>query len=84
MKHTYKPTGTCSTKIDFEIDDGLVHNVRFTDGCAGNLRGMSVLAEGRPAAELVRQLKGTPCGTRGTSCPDQFARALEQALASNQ
>jgi uncharacterized protein (TIGR03905 family) len=81
MKHTYKPRGTCSTKIDFEIDDGIVRNIRFADGCAGNLRGMSVLAEGKSAAELASLLKGTPCGSRGTSCPDQFARALEQAIA---
>jgi uncharacterized protein (TIGR03905 family) len=80
MKHTYKPKGTCSTKIDFEINDGNVYNVKFTDGCNGNLKAIAKLVEGKPAAELVTLLKGNICGSRPTSCADQFARALEQAL----
>ena len=86
MKHTYKPRGTCSTKIDFEIgDDGTIRNLRFTDGCNGNLNGISTLVEGLDAREIAAKLKGTRCGRKKTSCPDQLALAIEQALepASN-
>jgi uncharacterized protein (TIGR03905 family) len=80
MKHTYKPKGTCSSKIDFEIDDGIVHNVRFTDGCNGNLKAIALLVEGKPALEVAHLLKGNTCGFKKTSCADQFALALEEAL----
>jgi uncharacterized protein (TIGR03905 family) len=80
MKHTYKPKGTCSTKIDFEIVDGNVHNVVFTNGCNGNLKAIAMLVEGKPALEVAHLLKGNTCGRKKTSCADQFALALEQAL----
>ena len=32
--------------------------------------------------DVIARLKGTDCGGRGTSCPDQLARALEQAKAA--
>jgi uncharacterized protein (TIGR03905 family) len=80
---SFTPKGVCSTRIDFEIDDeGLVHNVSFTRGCAGNAAGLARLAEGRPSAELVELLSGVPCGAKSTSCPDQLAEALSQELAS--
>ena len=79
---TYIPRGVCSSRIDFDVDEnGLVFNVKFTNGCAGNTAGLAKLAEGRPAVELIALLKGVPCGLRGTSCPDQLARALEAELA---
>ena len=81
MKYSYKTSGTCSSKIDFEIEDGIVKNIKFTRGCNGNTQGIARLAEGMPAAEVIKRLKGTDCGGRGTSCPDQLARALEAALA---
>ena len=77
----YKPKGTCSTKITFDINDGKIHQIAFKDGCDGNLRGISKLAEGMDARQLVSLLKGTKCGRRGTSCPDQLAIAVERALA---
>ena len=78
---SYKPTGVCSTRIDFDIDDAeLAHNIRFTDGCPGNSAGLALLAENRPATELIGLLKGLPCGRKATSCPDQLARALSQEL----
>jgi len=82
MVFSYTPQGVCSSKIEFDLgDDGLVRNVRFTRGCAGNTAGVAKLAEGRSATELIELLKGIPCGLRGTSCPDQLAQALEAALA---
>jgi uncharacterized protein (TIGR03905 family) len=77
----YKPRGTCSTKITFDITEGKIHRIAFKDGCEGNLRGIAKLAEGMDARQLASLLKGTPCGRRGTSCPDQLAIAIEQALA---
>lgn len=81
--HTYTPAGVCSRQIDFDVDaDGTVHNVVFTGGCHGNTQGVSRLAEGMTARCLISRLRGVDCKGRGTSCPDQFARALEQATAS--
>lgn len=79
--HTYTTSGTCSRKIDFDIDsEGRIHNVTFMGGCAGNLQGIGRLAEGQPAAELADKLRGTLCGAKPTSCPDQLAHAIDQAL----
>ena len=80
MKHTYKTTGTCSTQIDFELNDGKLHDVKFTNGCNGNLKSIGRLVEGLPAEQVIQTLKGVECGTKGTSCGDQLARACAQAL----
>ncbi|MBO4726344.1 MAG: TIGR03905 family TSCPD domain-containing protein [Clostridia bacterium] len=79
----YRPKGVCSMEIQFELDDlDMVHNVQFIGGCPGNTVGVATLAEGKNAHELVAKLKGIDCRGRGTSCPDQLAKALAQALAS--
>ncbi len=79
----YKTQGVCSTKISYEIKDGIIHKVIFTDGCNGNLQGLSNLLIGMTPEEAIKRLKGISCGKKGTSCPDQFARALEQAIKSH-
>lgn len=82
MTYTYKTQGTCSSRIDFEMDeDHIIRNVRFTGGCNGNLKGIGRLVEGRKAEEVIETLEGTLCGMKNTSCPDQLARALKQAIA---
>jgi uncharacterized protein (TIGR03905 family) len=78
--HEYTTKGTCSKKIVFDVRDGRVYNVSFERGCEGNLKAISTLAEGMEAKELIAKLKGIDCGGKGTSCGDQFARALEEAL----
>ena len=78
-KFTYTPKGVCSSKIDFEIEDGILHNVRFTHGCNGNTQGIGRLVEGMRIDDVITRLKGVDCGGRGTSCPDQLAKALENA-----
>ena len=78
-RYTFTPSGVCSVKIDFEIDGNKVHNIVFTRGCNGNTQGVAKLAEGMDVDEVIRRLKGTNCGGRGTSCPDQLAKALELA-----
>jgi uncharacterized protein (TIGR03905 family) len=80
MKYSYKTTGTCSTRIDFELADGKIHKLSFEDGCNGNLKALGILAEGMDAVELARKLKGLKCGKRNTSCADQLAGAIEQHL----
>ena len=76
----YKTHGTCSSQIAFNLEDGRIHNVRFTGGCHGNLQGISALVEGMDAREAISRLQGIRCGFKPTSCPDQLARALKQAL----
>lgn len=78
----YKTRGVCSRQINFELDNGIVKNVRFTSGCNGNTQGVARLAEGMPAKEIIARLKGVDCNGRGTSCPDQLACAIEQAMQS--
>ncbi|MBO5508914.1 MAG: TIGR03905 family TSCPD domain-containing protein [Lachnospiraceae bacterium] len=77
---TYKTRGTCSQQIDFDIVDGRLTNVRFTGGCNGNLQGISRLVEGMNPEDAISRLKGIKCGFKNTSCPDQLACALEQAI----
>lgn len=76
----YKTHGTCSKQIEFDLTDGKVHNVNFTGGCDGNLKGICSLVEGMDVAEAIGKLEGIPCGFKKTSCPDQLAQALKQAL----
>ncbi len=78
-KFSFTPQGVCSAQIDFEIENGIVKNVRFTRGCNGNTQGISALVEGMNVDDVISRLKGTDCSGRGTSCPDQLARALELA-----
>ncbi len=80
MTYTYKTKGTCSQKIMFDLNDGIVSNVRFTGGCNGNLQGIAKLSEGKSAADLISALEGIQCGFKATSCPDQLAKALKEAV----
>ncbi len=77
--YSYTPKGVCSRQINFEIEDGIVKKVQFVGGCSGNTQGVAKLAAGRPVEEIISLLKDTDCNGRGTSCPDQLARALEAA-----
>jgi len=79
MTTVYKTRGTCSREIRLTIEDGIVKEVRFIGGCDGNLQGVSKLVTGRPTSEVAALLRGIDCGGRGTSCPDQLARAIEAA-----
>lgn len=83
-RYDYTPTGVCARKISFGIEDGKLSGVSFVGGCNGNLKAISKLLEGQSAAEAVRILKGNDCNGRGTSCADQLAQAVEQALAQKQ
>ena len=73
-------SGVCARKINFDIVDGKVRNVSFLGGCNGNLKAISKLIEGMDANKVVEILKGNTCGARNTSCADQLAKAIEEAL----
>lgn len=75
--NTFKTTGVCSRTIDFEVKDNIVTYVSFNGGCRGNTSGLAKLAVGRSVDELISLLSGTQC-RGGTSCPDQFAKALKE------
>ena len=75
---TYFPVGVCSRQIDLTVsDEGVIENVLFTGGCHGNTQGVAALAKGRKVEEVISLLRGIDCRGKGTSCPDQLARALE-------
>jgi uncharacterized protein (TIGR03905 family) len=76
MTYSYKTSGTCSVKIDFEVNDDIVTGVRFYGGCNGNLKGISALVEGMEISQVIEKLQGIKCGFKSTSCPDQLAKAL--------
>ena len=77
MDYTYRTQGTCSTKIEFSVDEnGIVSNVRYTNGCNGNLQAVGRLVEGLHIDEVIKRLGGIRCGFKSTSCGDQLARAL--------
>jgi uncharacterized protein (TIGR03905 family) len=74
----YKTTGTCSSAIDFEVEDGIVKEVKFIGGCSGNTQGISKLVAGMPVDEVISRLEGIKCGFKSTSCPDQLSKALKE------
>lgn len=78
--YEYITRGVCSHKIEFDIEGNVVKNVRFFSGCNGNTQGVSRLIEGMDANEAVRRLKGIDCNGRGTSCPDQLAKAISEVI----
>ena len=80
MTYSYRPQGTCSKLMTFEIEDGVIRKLEVIGGCSGNLQGLARLVEGMRAGDAIKKLRGIRCGFKSTSCPDQFAIALEQAL----
>ena len=81
MQYEYKTNGVCAGKIVFEIDNDIVHDVRFIGGCSGNTQGVAKLADGMKVDEVITRLEGIRCGMKATSCPDQLAKALKEVNA---
>ena len=82
MTYTYTPRGVCSRRMTVELsDDGVIENVRIDGGCSGNLQGISRLVVGMKAEEAIERMEGISCGGKPTSCPDQLAHALRNAMA---
>lgn len=74
MRYTTK--GTCSRAINFEVENNIITSCSFEGGCMGNTQGVARLVIGRTVDDVIKTIEGINCGGRGTSCPDQLAKAL--------
>lgn len=81
MKYSYRTSGTCSSQIDLEVEDGILKEVHFIGGCNGNLKGISALVKGMKVEEVISRPEGIRCGYKPTSCPDQLCQALKTLKA---
>ena len=79
MHYQYKTQGVCASQLQFDLEDGRIHNVSFTGGCNGNLKAISSLLEGADVDFAIERLSGIHCGFKDTSCGDQLAKALKKA-----
>lgn len=80
MNIDFTPRGVCSRRIKIEVNNGVIDNVQFTGGCNGNTQGVAALVKGMTVEDAISRMEGIDCNGRGTSCPDQLAQALKQAL----
>ena len=80
MHKIFIPRGVCSRKYEIDIEDGVVKDIVITGGCHGNLQGIAALLRGQRAEDIVKRLSGIRCGMKSTSCPDQIAKALAEAV----
>jgi len=80
MTIEYQPKGVCSRHMTIQVEDGIIKSFQVMGGCHGNLQAISRLVEGLPVEEVIAKLDGIRCGMKPTSCPDQLAQALKQAL----
>lgn len=84
MEYRYKPSGVCSTEMIFDIDgNNIIKDLKVINGCNGNLKGISALVKGMKIDDVIEKLSGIKCGFKGTSCPDQIAKALEEYKRNN-
>jgi len=83
MRYSYKTQGTCSKEINFDINGNIITDVSFTGGCNGNLKAIPRLVDGMTVEAIKEKCKGILCVERGvskgTSCADQLAIAVEKA-----
>lgn len=78
---SYPNKGTCSKETHIVLnDDHTIESIEVIGGCNGNLKGIAALVEGMDAKEAISRLEGIRCGFKSTSCPDQLAQALKEAL----
>lgn len=80
---TYITRGTCSRKINFEVENGIITACEFVGGCMGNTQGIAKLVVGMKVEDVIAKTKGIQCRA-GTSCPDQLSRALTEYLNKKQ
>ncbi len=83
MKKIFETQGTCSKAIALDVDEttGVINDIQFIGGCAGNTSGIAALVRGQKADDVIGRLEGIRCGLKNTSCPDQLARALREVMA---
>ena len=78
----YKTKGTCAREVIVDVDDGVITECKFVGGCSGNTQGVAALVVGMKVEDAVSKIKGIKCGMKSTSCPDQLALALEEAMVN--
>ena len=78
MEKVYITSGSCSRRIRFTVEGGIIREVTFEGGCDGNTKGVGKLVVGMKVEDVIERLRGIDCGGKGTSCPDQLAKALER------
>ena len=76
----FRPSGVCSQLIKVDVDGDIVKKVEFVGGCAGNTQGIASLVTGMNVHDAISRMEGITCGFKPTSCPDQLAKALKQAI----
>ena len=81
MLYTYDTKGTCSRQIIIDVENGIVNDVKFIGGCSGNTQGIASLVKGMKVEDVIKKCKGIDCAGRGTSCPDQLAKAMEEIMS---
>lgn len=80
MHYEFTPRGVCSRRMSLDIEDGVISKLEVTGGCNGNSKGIAALVEGMKITDVIERLDGISCGGKGTSCPDQLAKALKKYL----
>ena len=80
MDYVFYPQGVCPMEMHFHLEGNVVSDLKFLGGCNGNLKAISILLEGKTVEEIEQKLRGNTCGRRPTSCVDQLAIGLRQAL----
>ena len=81
MEYTRKNKGVCSASTKVVIEDGIVKDVEIVGGCNGNIKGLIALVKDMKAEEAVARMQGITCGFKATSCPDQLALAIKEAIS---
>lgn len=80
MMIKYNPRGVCAREFRIEVEEGVVRSIEIMGGCHGNLQGIARLVKGMKVEDVIARIEGIRCGMKSTSCPDQIAQALKQAL----
>lgn len=80
MRYDYKTKGVCTKNVSFDYDGDVVTNVEFEAGCNGNLKAISSLVDGLTPEQIIKKCEGITCAMRDTSCSDQLAQALKEAI----
>ena len=78
---SFMTVGTCSKQIIFKVNENVLTDCRFVNGCSGNLQAISKMSIGRNIDEIIEKFKDIKC-RNNTSCPAQLASALRQYKAS--
>lgn len=79
MKVSLNHGGSCTKRIDIEIDNGRIVSTEFSGGHPGSPQVLAALAEGMDINETIRLLRGFACND-DTSCPGRLAAALAEAV----